>query len=187
MKHCDKCQALIPTWDVQSGKRVNTQRRRFCFECSPYKAHNTRDLTTNPVPEGHKSGYQGYDPERSGPAAVKKWRKNLKRRMITAMGSQCQCCGYDKCDNALEFHHLDPTQKETTFGGARSHPRAWKVLIVELRKCVLVCCLCHREIHAGAREVPAEAKRFDERWVDYKAMEKELVRTERLKLPTPKM
>ena len=27
-------------------------------------------------------------------------------------GGCCQNCGYDKCIDALEFHHLDPTIKE---------------------------------------------------------------------------
>lgn len=28
---------------------------------------------------------------------------------IAYKGGKCQCCGYDKCIQALEFHHIDPT------------------------------------------------------------------------------
>lgn len=138
---------------------MNAQRRRFCFTCSPYKSHNTRDLN-KPKAVRH-----------NGAEAVDKWRKNLKQRIVNALGGKCQCCGYNKCHNALETHHLDPKDKEMTFSGLRGHPRAWLKIVKELEKCVLLCCLCHREIHADIRTVPENAQRFDRRWVDYKSME----------------
>lgn len=73
--------------------------------------------------------------------------------------------------DALESHHLDPTQKEMTFGGLKGHPRKWALVVIELRKCILLCCLCHREVHASIRTVPETAQRFDERWVDYRSIE----------------
>lgn len=83
------------------------------------------------------------------------------------MGGSCVCCGYNRCPEALEFHHLDPTQKDFSFGAIRANPRSWSKIVEELRKCVLVCCLCHREVHARVREIPVDAKRFDETYVDY--------------------
>ena len=44
--------------------------------------------------------------------AVKKWRRNTKLKLITCMGSKCQICGYNKSQNALEFHHIDPEEKD---------------------------------------------------------------------------
>ncbi len=54
----------------------------------------------------------------------------------------------------------------------------------ELRKCVLLCCRCHAEIHAGVREIPSDAARFDEKYADYKAVEREM--REASWLPCPK-
>ena len=48
--------------------------------------------------------------------AVKNSRHNLKRRLIYIMGSKCQICGYDKCQSALEFHHINPEQKDFHLG-----------------------------------------------------------------------
>ena len=67
--------------------------------------------------------------------------------MLDCMGNKCQVCGYDSCKNALDFHHLDPTKKEFTLS-------SWKIknlerLGNEAKKCVLLCCRCHRELHAG--------------------------------------
>jgi hypothetical protein len=47
-----------------------------------------------------------------------------------------------------------------------ANPRAWTKLVDELRKCVLLCAVCHREHHAGIREIPADVTRFDERYAD---------------------
>ena len=44
--------------------------------------------------------------------AVKIWRKNTKQKMIKAMGNHCQICNYNKCPEALELHHIDPSEKE---------------------------------------------------------------------------
>jgi 5-methylcytosine-specific restriction endonuclease McrA len=62
-------------------------------------------------------------------------------------GGKCCICGYDKCYDALEFHHLDPSQKD--FGlSSNGHTRSWEKVKEELDKCILVCANCHREIHA---------------------------------------
>lgn len=80
--------------------------------------------------------------------AVAMRRKKLRLRAVTYKGGKCILCGYDRCIAALDFHHLDPTQKE--FGISMDGiTRSWIRIQVELDKCVLVCSNCHREIHAG--------------------------------------
>lgn len=100
--------------------------------------------------------------------AVKKWRLNTKIRMVEAMGGSCNICRYDKCLDALEFHHLDPSKKDFAFGKSRANPKRWIVLVEELRKCVLLCNRCHREVHAGLVEVPENYVRFYETYVEYR-------------------
>jgi len=36
------------------------------------------------------------------------WRRDVKECLIRAFGSKCGICGYDRCNEALEFHHLTP-------------------------------------------------------------------------------
>lgn len=70
-------------------------------------------------------------------------------------GNKCQCCGYDNYIGALEFHHVDPQQKD--FGVAsKGYTHSWDKVKQEIQKCVLVCANCHREIHAGVRQCPQE-------------------------------
>ena len=86
------------------------------------------------------------------------------------MGGKCQCCGYKRCFDSLDLHHLDPNAKDFSFGGMRANPTAWSAVVAELRKCVLVCRNCHGEIHCGIRAVPADHARFNEAFADYRKL-----------------
>lgn len=80
--------------------------------------------------------------------AVARRRKRLRTKAVEYKGGKCINCGYNRCQAALDFHHLDATQKE--FGISMDGiTRAWERVQKELDKCVLVCSNCHREIHAG--------------------------------------
>lgn len=93
--------------------------------------------------------------------ATQKRREKIKVMAIAYKGGKCQCCGYDKCSQALEFHHIDPTQKD--FGlGAKGYTRSWEKNKEELDKCVIVCANCHREIHYNIIPCPTEIIKDDE-------------------------
>jgi hypothetical protein len=94
--------------------------------------------------------------------AVKQWRKNTKLKLITCMGNKCQICNYNKSTNALEFHHLDPNEKDFSLGSIRANPKNWKSIVEELAKCILLCANCHREVHENITELPKEYQKFDE-------------------------
>lgn len=80
--------------------------------------------------------------------AVQRRREKNKQLAIEYKGGKCQCCGYDKYQGALEFHHLDSNEKD--FGIAeKGYTRSFEKVKKELDKCVLVCSNCHKEIHAG--------------------------------------
>lgn len=74
--------------------------------------------------------------------------KRWIERKIEAMklfDSKCCKCGYCKNYAALEFHHVDPKQKDSSWTKMRELP--WKEIIKELKKCILLCSNCHREEH----------------------------------------
>jgi hypothetical protein len=80
--------------------------------------------------------------------AVARRRKRLREQAVEYKGGKCIFCGYNRCQAALDFHHLDAKEKE--FGISRDGiTRSWAKTVKELDKCVLVCSNCHREIHAG--------------------------------------
>lgn len=98
---------------------------------------------------------------------TQEWRTSTKQRMVEAFGGKCNCCGYNECNAALEFHHLNPQEKEFSFSAALASPKAWSTLVVELRKCILLCSNCHREVHAGIKEIENK-NYFNEEYAEYK-------------------
>ena len=100
--------------------------------------------------------------------AVKRWRERTKKKIIEAMGGKCCVCGYDKCFAAFDLHHLEPDNKDLQFGKVTANPKAWEKIVIELRKCVLICSRCHREVHHGYTIIPDTAPKFNESYIDSK-------------------
>ena len=93
----------------------------------------------------------------------KKWRQRWKEALVHASGGRCQIltCGYSRCINAMEFHHIDPNEKDFGLGTLRSSPTMNDAIEAELLKCIMICSNCHKEIHADLIEIPEEYHRFD--------------------------
>lgn len=79
---------------------------------------------------------------------TKIWRRNLKKECVDYKGGKCVKCGYDKYIDCLEFHHINPEEKEYDISS-----KGWGIekLKPELDKCILVCNRCHEEIHVEMR------------------------------------
>lgn len=99
---------------------------------------------------------------------VKLWRKTSKERIVNSFGGSCGICGYSRCLDALELHHLNPSEKDFTLSRIRANPKSWDKIVAELRKCVMLCSICHREVHAGLRHIPLDCRKYDESFSDYK-------------------
>ena len=75
---------------------------------------------------------------------IERWKKR-KLEAIEYKGGKCNRCGYNSYYGALEFHHINPNEKEMNWTKMRLV--AWDRIIEELDKCQLLCANCHREIH----------------------------------------
>ena len=73
-------------------------------------------------------------------------RKKIKQKAVKYKGGKCQICGYNKIPEALEFHHVNPSEKSFNITATN---RSWQEIQDELEKCILLCANCHREIHAA--------------------------------------
>ncbi len=72
-------------------------------------------------------------------------QKLLKKQALEYKGNKCSICGYAKNEAALEFHHIDPTEKD--FQISKRYNYSWNKIKDELDKCILLCANCHREVH----------------------------------------
>lgn len=78
------------------------------------------------------------------------YRTKTKLQAIKYKGGKCIICGYDECPQALDFHHVNPNEKDYVLSGGT---KSLEHLKPELDKCVLLCCRCHREVHAGYKNL----------------------------------
>jgi 5-methylcytosine-specific restriction endonuclease McrA len=68
----------------------------------------------------------------------------IKKELVEYKGGECVKCGYNKSLKALQFHHLNPKEKNFNIGGVTTLN---EIVKKELDKCILVCANCHSEIH----------------------------------------
>ena len=85
--------------------------------------------------------------------SVHQKRKNIKLKLVAFFGGKCSICGYSKCVEALEFHHLDPSKKSFSLS-SKGITRAYEKNLEEAKKCILVCANCHREIENNLVKIP---------------------------------
>lgn len=69
-----------------------------------------------------------------------------KTQAVKYLGGKCKECGYNKCIQALDIHHVDSSKKDISFKYKRSW--GWERLKKELKGCILLCANCHRELHS---------------------------------------
>ena len=99
----------------------------------------------NITQEDHGTNLSSYCKECSNVQTLTRQR-NLKKDAINYKGGKCVSCGYNKCQGALEFHHIDPNEKDFTIAHVRH--TSFEKIKEELDKCILLCSNCHREIHS---------------------------------------
>ena len=95
--------------------------------------------------------WKGGPTESGKRGRIKDWerRKNKKIRASSIFGGKCSICGYDKCLDALDFHHINPLEKDDNLKGLWA--QKWSKIESEVKKCILLCSNCHREYHSKER------------------------------------
>ena len=113
------CEICNKEYETKSSTRI------YCYDCS---GESTR--TMNQTRKHQKTIL----------------RRNMKLQAVKKLGGKCCICGYNKCIDALEFHHENPDRKEFKLGSGNTI--SWKEYKKEALKCILVCSNCHKEIHS---------------------------------------
>lgn len=81
----------------------------------------------------------------------REYKRKIKQKFVDMLGGRCQnpkCStpnGYDRCLSALEFHHINPNDKETK---REQITKGFEQKILE-GKIQLLCSNCHKEKHHG--------------------------------------
>lgn len=133
-KYCSSsCEKIARQQRIKNNKQMG-QVDKYCLICGkPFRpktgAANQRTCCYECMPDGVQLGRSGF--------------LDLLRKQ---RGGKCERCGYDTYLGALDFHHINPSEKDFTIG---NRDYKLKECIEETKKCILICSNCHREIHAG--------------------------------------
>lgn len=76
-------------------------------------------------------------------------QRNKKLKFVSICGGKCAICGYSKSISALQFHHLNPAEKDKGFDSFTGWSN--KRIKNELDNCILLCANCHAEEHEKIR------------------------------------
>ena len=110
------------------GKELTGTQQKFCSTNCKAKDNYRR----------HKSN-----------TSLKQFIRSVERKLelITYKGGKCEICGYNKNLSALNFHHIDSSEKSFSIDGRLLANKKKEDLIDEANKCMLLCANCHQEIH----------------------------------------
>jgi hypothetical protein len=176
MPTCLACDKHFPFRVVINGKQKNLKSRKYCLDCSPFGGRNTRILDKakrkekgldNPdcVCKACSRIYvyrrEGQTKSLCNSCMTKKRRVENQVKIYDYKGTSCLICGYNRCIKALSFHHIDPAKKMFPISG--NTQRSWGSLKSELDKCVLLCSICHTELHEGLISNDAIAQKEKQR------------------------
>lgn len=135
-----KCKSCINEYSKEYRQRPDIKQKISKYHKEYKKDKIKRDIINKRQREYNKT--EKYKSQKNSNRRI--WSKTQKYKAILYKGGKCIICGYNKCQAALDFHHTDPLIKE----GVKDYVK-FEQNKKELDKCVLVCCRCHREIHAG--------------------------------------
>lgn len=99
--------------------------------------------------------------------------KKQKEKARNLLGGRCVVCGYSRNGEVLDFHHLDPEEKGFIVA---QNGKSFENLLLEARKCTILCANCHREYHLGyINDLPRQDYKKIDLHLDFIKKEKEKI------------
>ena len=140
---CNTTQPNVRYWlkkhNLKTQRTTNDLANdKLCPSCSIVKSRDDFYSSSKKNSSYCKSCIKDANRERS---------RDNKQKSIDYLGGECTECGYNKCNAALDIHHVDPSTKEHS--PAHLMRSTFDKLKLELDKCVLLCANCHREHHSS--------------------------------------
>lgn len=137
MKRCTNCNTDKPKSDFHKNSRRKDGLQSFCKACMIEIVHRR---------------YQDKESKATILASQKKKLHEMQKIFDEVRGTNgCCLCG-ETCVACLDFHHIDPTEKDQGVSYWRSSKSKDK-MIEEMQRCAVLCANCHRKLHAGLLHV----------------------------------
>ena len=136
----DKCKLYTKKRKEKYAEKVRASSRKWKKD-NPEEAKASR-----------KRSYLKYKDKHM--MADKERHKQYRKDWMEWLGRHgmvfCSNCGYDKCFDAIDFHHVNPKEKEKGIAFVICHPISEKG-IAEVKKTISLCRNCHAELHSRLR------------------------------------
>ena len=134
-----RCKCCIQKTDL--SKKESNIEKRICLICG-------KEFQPQYMAYSRKYCYQCSPVGLDKQANITSIRHAIKHQLVLYKGGKCQECGYSKCEGALQFHHLDPNEKDFNLSNKYNNGCFdMDKLKLEVDKCVLLCANCHAEKH----------------------------------------
>ena len=145
-RNCKGCKVDYPfEFFPLAGKITNLDANG-----QPYRRHRCGE-NGNSCYNGHK-----YYHTPNGTRAKGEKLQELKETLSCSISG----CGYSKKTHdrfttaALDFHHHRKNKKHNV-GNMIRDGYSWANILKEIKKCVVICCRCHAELHGSNRHKEA--------------------------------
>ncbi len=120
-----------------------------CSKCRKIKSlseyYKRHDNFTSGYRTSCKKCMQAKENKRRNGERARKRNRQFAAYYKGLLGGQCAKCGYSKTQCSLEFHHVNPDEKEAGMASIMAQSSHQRV-IKELDKCILLCAICHQEL-----------------------------------------
>ena len=158
MPQCRKCNKIFQRFQDFNGKKIDCRRRKYCLECHPKTGPLGKyGVTGEGLPKidricniCNRHFKVKTRNNTCSTCRMRIFRHQQKEKMYCIKGNKCSICGYDKCKDALDLHHMNKDDKKFSISSFWGH-KSWDELEKELEKCILICSNCHRELHSKDR------------------------------------
>lgn len=168
-KECGKCEKILDISEFDKARNHYTSKCKSCRKEYSIEYRQRPEVKAKTkayhraymaITKNRKRAYKNQRKHLQKPSAKEKrnvarriWVAKEKQKCVDYKGGGCSVCGYNKCLAALDFHHINPKEKNGYGTGALKAHWTFEKNKFEIDKCILVCVRCHREIHAGWIEI----------------------------------
>ena len=149
IKKCSRCQELKDIELFYKCSATKDNHSSMCKDCARIAKAEWRKKHLKRSREINRQNY--YNHKEAWKKRTRKYQlKNKKNWSVYIIKDKCEICGYNEYD-ILEYHHVNPKEKKvniTEFTQSRKcTEESEKLFLDEIKKCIVVCPNCHREIH----------------------------------------
>ena len=104
---------------------ISTKRRSYCDKCITRFAKEPKSKSSSTMRMIRNREF------------IKNHKKDKK----------CEICGYNKCSEILDFHHINRKEKNKGVSVLMKTLKSIYIINKDIEKYILVCPNCHRELH----------------------------------------